>query len=180
MKAYKPCLGRKRNAPLFFVSAFRPHRLRVTREWPAPPAPLSQLIPLPHSHADGHPTATAPMTKSVFPELLLLVRKNVEPFLIQSRSDLATDPYAHFPRILYPPFFFSSEKERSCLICIQTSITRRSLVWVLKLEGHSRAWGLDCALVFSYIIGIIILSVLLLIVWNLNELVFVMLLVPSI
>lgn len=94
------------------LSLLSPHRLRVTRE---SLHPLSQLIPLPHSHADGHPTATAPMTKSVFPELLLLVTKNVEPFLIQSRSDLATDPYAHFPRILNPPFFFSSEKERSCL-----------------------------------------------------------------
>ena len=45
------------------------------------------------THAEGHPTAMEPMTKSVFPELLLLVRKNVEPLLIQSRSDLATDPY---------------------------------------------------------------------------------------
>lgn len=52
--------------------------------------------------------ATEPMTKSMFPELHLLVRKNVPPLLIQSRSDLTIDPYAHFPRILYPPFFFSS------------------------------------------------------------------------
>lgn len=48
------------------------------------------------------------MTKRAFPELRLLVGKNVAPLLMQSRSDLATDLYAHFPRILYPPLFFSS------------------------------------------------------------------------
>lgn len=73
-----------------------------------PSAPLSQPIPLPHSHINGHPGGTVPTTNSMFPELLLLVGKNVVPLLIQSRSDLAADPYAHFPRILYPPFFFSA------------------------------------------------------------------------
>lgn len=52
--------------------------------------PRSQLIPLHHSHTNGHPTAMEPMTKSVFLELLLLLGKNVAPLLIQSRSDLPT------------------------------------------------------------------------------------------
>lgn len=73
-----------------------------------PSAPLSQLIPMPHSHIKGQPRGMVPTTSRVFPELLLLVGKNVAPLLMQSRSDLATDPCAHFPRILYPPFFFSS------------------------------------------------------------------------
>lgn len=90
MKAYKPHKpGEEKKCPAFLCLLHRLHHQGKAR---APCTPLS-IHPLPHSHTEGHPTAMEPMTKSVFPELLLLVRKNVEPLLIQSRSDLATDPY---------------------------------------------------------------------------------------
>lgn len=101
MKAYKPYLERKKTSPLSSSLLFL-HRLLYEEMT----GTLSNSSPCP-PHANGHPTATEPMTKSVFPELLLLAGKNVPPLLIQSRSDLAADPHAHFPRILYFPFFFS-------------------------------------------------------------------------
>lgn len=97
MGAYKLCLERKKKSPhLSFFSAF-PLLTILLGNSPPPPAPLCQLFPRPHSRRNGHPTATEPMTESMFPELHLLVRKNVPPLLIQSRPDLATDPAHIFP-----------------------------------------------------------------------------------
>lgn len=51
----------------------------------------------PHSHINRHPIAMVPMTTSRFPEPILLVRKNVAPLRMQSRSDLATVLLHIFP-----------------------------------------------------------------------------------
>lgn len=119
MKAYKPGWEREKKISPFSFSLLFLHRLHYKGTPSLPLHPTSAHLP-PHSHTNGHPTATERTTKSEFPELLLLVRKNVAPLVIQSRPDLATDPYAHFPGS--PTLPFSSLLKRSVHAYLYTNI----------------------------------------------------------